>query len=722
MTTAADALPPVPRAVRRPLWTSAWLLLLTLAVLGFGVVASRPAVLPDHGAPTGGPAAAQHAIEALLAPGPSADALTRLPADFTQVTGIVPGAMPARDGTVRAVHVDGGCSTPWGDDNTKWDYAVPCKAHDLGYDLLRYADRMGQPLAPWVREALDDRLSTDMHATCGINPMNSPGTCDVVASLYSAGLVVNSWHQRWGPPIGEPIGPMLAGVAVIACLLAFRLRGWLRVRRAGPRVAVQARAVATDRARPWAFLGVASVVLLILGESAIALARWAGADESWLWPLTWLAQLAPLFFFAGGRANAAGWRAARAAGGGYRQYLAHRASWLLRPALIFVVVALVVPMALELLGIPPGTNTTVMRIALHPLWLLGVYLLTVVATPVLLALHRRAAVLTPLALLALVVGAELSASWTDSQLPRYAGALGLALLAQQAAFGHARPRTRSLVLGVLIGLTALVLLVTLGGASANLLGAPGAPPALAAETLPVLALGLAQLCLFGLCARPLARLAAHIRVARAVRFALRAPMSLYLGFLAAMLALVTIVYLPGRLDDDLAWLTQPRSLMAFALLAVPAAAVFWWFERHTDGHAPAQPGEYRPAGRLGAVLGHSAVGLGIGYATVGVFGFALTRFGVDTFLFGLRLNPIQNLVLLLLGVFLLHAARIGASSATSTWVVTGLACVPALLSAADGETGPLTVAVPAVTAALAVAAAAGTVWQARSTGRSTAPA
>jgi hypothetical protein len=259
---------------------------------------------------------------------------------------------------------------------------VPCKAHDLGYDLLRYAAKKGHPLALEVRAALDDRLSKDLHATCGLNPMDSAGTCQVVASLYSAGLVVNAWHQRWGPPVGDPLGPMLAGVAVIACLVMFRLRGWLHVRRSAPVPAVDAergRRTETPVDR-WAILGVASIVLLVLGESAVALAHWAGAGPSWLWPFTWLAQLAPLFFFAGGHANAVGWRRILAEGGGYREYLAHRASWLLRPALIFTVVAFVVPMALELLGIPAGTNATVMRIALHPLWL-GVYLMTVIATP-----------------------------------------------------------------------------------------------------------------------------------------------------------------------------------------------------------------------------------------------------------------------------------------------------------------------------------------------------
>ncbi|NBH04267.1 phospholipase, partial [Amycolatopsis sp. SID8362] len=178
-----------------------------------------------------------------------------------------------------------------------------------------------------------------------------------------------------------------------------------------------------------------------------ALAHWAGAAETAWWPLTWLTQLAPLIFFAGGHANAAGWRAEQERGGGYRHFLAERASPLLRPALIFAVVALLTPLALELLGSPAGTTATVMRIALHPLWLLGVYLLTIVCAPPLLALHRRAPVTATAVLLALVVGGEVLADATGSPLPRYAATFALALLAQQLAFAHAdgvRPSRRLL--------------------------------------------------------------------------------------------------------------------------------------------------------------------------------------------------------------------------------------------------------------------------------------
>ncbi|RZQ60064.1 phospholipase A2 [Amycolatopsis suaedae] len=701
MTDAAK-----PRRARRTLSTSAWLLLVAVVVLGFGFVASRSPAPPAQGPPPADVAAAAAAAQAIIAPGTQPDALRRLPADFTRVTGVTPSSEPSRDGTVRAVHTGGGCSAPWGDDNTRWDYGVSCRSHDLGYDLLRYAAARGHPLGPEVREALDDRLSADMYAACDLNPMNSATACRMVAGLYSAGLVVNSWHQRWGPPVGEPIEPMLAGVAVIGCLLVVRLRGWLRVRRATPRPEKAPREpTAPTPGGRWAVIGVAAIAALVLGESALALARWAGADEAWLWPLTWVAQLAFVFFFAGGHANVAGWLATRDAGGGYRQYLAHRASWLLRPAVVFAVVTLLVPVAMELLHIPAGTSAVVMRIALHPLWLLGLYLLTMIATPAMHALHRKLpghGLPVVAALAALLVGAEVAASLLPSPLPDQAATFVLALLAQQLALVHAeRPRTsRRLLAGLAAaGLGTLAVAVAAGLIPTTLLGTPGTTPALAGPTLAVLLLGVGQLGLLGLVHVPLRRLAARTGLARAAATALRAPMSLYLAFLAAMLLLVALVYLPVDLPAIGDWLTRPRTLTGVAVLAVPAVLLFWWFERRRQ--PAAAPVGTAPAGRLG----RPAVVLGAGYAALGVFGFALTGFSAKATVLGLEVDPIQNLLHLLLGVFLLQAVRTGTSGAVHTWVLTLLACVPPLMSATSSDViDTPNLAVHSVTAAFAVAA------------------
>ncbi|WP_410603304.1 phospholipase A2 [Amycolatopsis sp. lyj-90] len=707
-----------PARIRRPWSTSGWLLLVTVLVFGFGLIASRPASPPDQGPPTGDLLAAQNAVDALVRPGRVENVIAELPADFTAVSGITPGVMTARDGTVRAVHTDGGCSAPWGDDNTKWDYAVPCKAHDLGYDILRYAERKGHPLGQDARSTLDDRLSADMHHACALNPMDSRGTCEVVASLYTAGLVLNSWHQRWGPPVGDPLGPMIVGVLVIGALLVFRLRGWVRTRRTVVTLPREPRPVVP--VGRWALLGVAGVVLMLLGESAVALAHWAGAAERSLWPFTWLAQLCPLIFFAVGRINEAGWRSIRATGGRYPQYLADRASPLLRPALIFAVVALVVPLALEVLGIPTGTNATVMRIALHPLWLLGVFLLTVVLAPALLALYRRTRTPSVAGLLALTLASEAAAQWSGSAIPRYAETLFLALFVQQLAFAHAdgvRPPRVALLATAFTGAAGLGLAVAVLGEGPMLLGGPGAPAALSGPPWGVLLLGLVQLGLLGLLARPLARLGESPVVAATARLVLRAPMSLYLGFLSAMLLLVAVVYLPGPVVDGLSWLARPRVLLALALLAVPAALVFWWFERHSG---PQQRAVDEP-GLRAAVFCRAAATVGMAYAMLGVFGFALTRFGgasADADLLGLRLGPVQSLVNLLLGVYLLHTVRNGTSRMTGTWLVCAVACAPPLMGALDGnQVSAASVALPVATIVVAMFAAAATLVPARAVQR-----
>ncbi|MEU6641974.1 phospholipase A2 [Saccharomonospora sp. NPDC046836] len=713
MTARTEETPPASRRGRGRVWTSAWVLLLVLVVTGFGFVASRSAAVPDNGPPHDGTAAAHRAIEALLRPGPSPDALDLLPPDFTAVTGVVPGSLAARDGTVRTVHVDGGCSTPWGDDNTRWDFGTPCKAHDLGYDLLRYAEKKGHPLSQDVRRALDDRLSADMHATCRLNPRGSESVCQVVASLYSAGLVANSWHQRWGPPIGEPLTPILAGVAAIGLLLSFRLRGWLGMRRTRPRRTPTALRTVSRPVDRWTVLGVASIALLVLGEASVALARWAGAPPALLWPFTWVAQLAFVFFFAGGHANLTGWRAVRESGGGYREYLAHRTSWLLRLTLVFAVVAFAVPIALEVLAIPAPTTEIVVRIALHPLWLLGVYVLTVVATPAMHALHRRAPVAVALTLTGLLILTELVTRRLGPTALDHAATLLLALLAQQLAFAHLdRPGRRSWALVVAVaGLAALGAGAAAGLVPVTMLGVAGAPPALAAPVLPVLLLGLVQLSALSMLRPWLGRLAARPGVLQATRFAARAPMSLYLVFLAAMLLVVAAVYLPGRLDAG-----SGKVLVAVAILTGPAALVFWWFERHLGHQPPLVPAGPVAASGLDRVLGYAATTAGIGYSTIGVFGFAVSSFGgtANALLPGLPMDSIQSLVQLLLGMSLLHTVRTGSTSAPRTWLLTALVCVSPLLSATAGpDTLAVGVIVYGATVVLAVAAALATVWASR---------
>nr|CEL15211.1 hypothetical protein [Kibdelosporangium sp. MJ126-NF4]CTQ95746.1 hypothetical protein [Kibdelosporangium sp. MJ126-NF4] len=593
----------------------------------FGIVASRPAPPADR-LPSDGPLAADigaaaRTIEALLAPASGVDPIALLPVDFTAVEKVVPGRLRAPDGTMRAVHVDGGCSTPMGDDNTKWDYSVGCKAHDLGYDLLRYAEKKGHPLPADLRRGLDDQLSRDMHKQCELNPQNSAGTCQLVADVYTAGLVVNSWHQRWGPPRAEPISSWAVGLVVVVLLLAGR-PPWRRLRRPGP---------GSPDAPPvdyMSMLRVLSMVGIVIGETVLAFTHAGGF---------WLLRLAPLLFFAGGHANLVAWRAS---GHHYGSYLATRIHALLRPVFAFVLAWLLIPLTLELLDASENTITSVGSLVLEPLWILGLFLVTVAACPAMQWLRDRFGAVVPLVLLAGSTAVDVAGS-TDAYL--LASGLLLALGFGQLAFhwedGTLRQVPRPLLWGA--AGAALVAFVALG-------------------YLPLL--GIAQVSLA--CT---ARSSDWVPV-KAVGFLRSRPMTAYLVYVGVVLMFAGLTSSAG-----FDWFTRPRTWLAISMITAATVVAFLWYERRP-----------RPVAELlGPVDGvHTlACALGVGYATLGVLGFAVTgvtwQVGAPA-VFGMALDPMANLIHLMLGGYLLHVVHSGKAGKTWPWLLTATACVPPIMS------------------------------------------
>jgi hypothetical protein len=162
----------------------------------------------------GGPATADPgAVGVAAAPSPPADrALAELAGGagggagvaalprFREAMGYTPGAVrPAGGVAPRAVKPDGACSSPIG--ATWFDFGWPCKAHDLGYDLLRYADRGGLRLDPDARRRLDDRFALDLHDHCAATRTGlARRACDAVAWVYAGVARLNSWRQQYGTP------------------------------------------------------------------------------------------------------------------------------------------------------------------------------------------------------------------------------------------------------------------------------------------------------------------------------------------------------------------------------------------------------------------------------------------------------------------------------------------------------------------------------------------
>jgi hypothetical protein len=149
-----------------------------------------------------------------------------LPAGFQQELGYMPGT--TAEGAL--VRPDGQCSTPieLGPD----DFDDACRRHDLGYDLLRYAELTGRPLGPWARLQIDRRLAADLIASC-----RSPA-CRLAANVYSVAVTLNSIRQGFGAPMPEPVMPWLAlvgGVVVCAGFHDSAARVMARAHRSVPR-------------------------------------------------------------------------------------------------------------------------------------------------------------------------------------------------------------------------------------------------------------------------------------------------------------------------------------------------------------------------------------------------------------------------------------------------------------------------------------------------------
>jgi hypothetical protein len=185
---------------------------------GFLVVAAIGGWGQEHRSTVPDQPQAARAIRAVTGDRP--DATSQLPADFRAVMGYLPAV--AASGPTRA---GGGCSSPFG--GTRYHFTAACRQHDLGYDLLRYANAKGQPLGPWARKAVDDRFAAQTRARCdGFG-------CRLTSGFYTAVVQFNSWRQGYGAPVVEPVGrlalPVGAGLAtalLLGLLAPPRPRTW----------------------------------------------------------------------------------------------------------------------------------------------------------------------------------------------------------------------------------------------------------------------------------------------------------------------------------------------------------------------------------------------------------------------------------------------------------------------------------------------------------------
>ncbi|WP_245662520.1 alpha/beta-hydrolase family protein [Nocardia vermiculata] len=189
-------------------WRRGLAVLVLLGSLVAVVAPSAGAAAADDGpsdtrhAATTEDASAGAAVRALTSTDPSR---VVVPPDFAASLGYLPATI---DGS--AANPSGECSSPVA---LPAEFDTACKAHDLGYDLLRYADRHGGALGPWARKALDRTLEQRMVAACADRDAAVARLrCTTMAAVAAAAVDLNSLRQHYAAPRPEQfLGATLSG-------------------------------------------------------------------------------------------------------------------------------------------------------------------------------------------------------------------------------------------------------------------------------------------------------------------------------------------------------------------------------------------------------------------------------------------------------------------------------------------------------------------------------
>ncbi|MDH6282119.1 hypothetical protein [Prescottella agglutinans] len=172
------------------------------------------------GTPVREDSGAARAVTALTAPDVAPDA-SAVPDDFAAVIGYRPRV---EDGLL--VNPNGECSSPV---PLPTEFDTACKAHDLGYDLLRYAHQADGDLGGWARTAIDAQLDRRMHEACEARERDRT-SCFAMANTATTAVSLNSMRQGYGVPIDEPwirytVGATLAALGLLVVTAVFRRVG-----------------------------------------------------------------------------------------------------------------------------------------------------------------------------------------------------------------------------------------------------------------------------------------------------------------------------------------------------------------------------------------------------------------------------------------------------------------------------------------------------------------
>ncbi|MEV0974175.1 acyltransferase [Microtetraspora glauca] len=296
--------------------------------------------------------------------------------------------------------------------------------------------------------------------------------------------------------------------------------------------------------------------------------------------ITWISQVMPLVFFAGGAANAISWRSAARKGQAPGLWLARRLRRLAWPVLPLAFVWLPLPYVLTALGAPAQPVAVAARTVGQLLWFLAVYLLAVVATPYLTRLPTGR-VLPALAAGAVVVDVV---RFSGLEQAGYLNVLFVWLAVHQVGFLYAEGRLewlagrRALALAV-AGFGMVTGLVAVGPYPASMIGMPGAVSNMAPPSACMLALFAGQLGLAMLLRPALDRFGRRPWTDTLLTVLAPRMMTLYLWHMTALITVAGIALLGFGVESpevgSLSWWTRmPLWLAALTVVLLALVGLF----------------------------------------------------------------------------------------------------------------------------------------------------
>ncbi|UOE42683.1 acyltransferase family protein [Agromyces larvae] len=368
---------------------------------------------------------------------------------------------------------------------------------------------------------------------------------------------------------------------------------------ADPRAAALAgRDLVIDLARVTAVVLVVIIHLLMIGvgfdeSGAIVMSRPLEA-QPWFAAATWIGQIMPLFFVAGGFTALVSWRNLVRRGGDWVDFVRGRALRLGAPALPLFVFFAVVIGAATVIGVDPVMLAYVATGTGSPLWFLAAFLLAQALVPLMARWHERAPRTTMAVLAAgavVVDAARIATGIVDIGLVNL---LFVWLFVQQLGFWYRdgwflRRRTPTLVVIAAGAWLLMVPPVAAGWYSPDMLVNLNPP------TVPLMLLGIAQAALLAALHRPLDAFM-HLRPVQAVAFLVGSrAMTIYLWHLPVIIAVMGLTLLiPGAAPEPASvawWLTRP---VVFAVVGAIVLGISTWLVRFERVSIAIPDGRRRP--------------------------------------------------------------------------------------------------------------------------------